>query len=449
MARNGIFRKTLLPLGVLVALIATASASLVNISGSRVTVAAGGGGGTGNVDLSGLGASTAMNVTAYDALSVPAMAAGTVFSDVVTGTRTVKVTDSTTPNTNQHFNQYSNLGAQISQAWGAGLDTYTILFQDSSGGVFLADYQLGGNISNRRTGPSTGEGRYTWSTKAGEAQIIYYTNSTTITRYSSATNSTAAAGIFPASWSGQGPGGASDTWLQINADGSYFTKKTATGVTALKTSDGTITNNAAGTFDELIGPYSTVACLNGNSTIRRWDILANTLTTATLPSGNYAGNHMTIVSGADGLGACPAFDTNTGSGSVGVTMIAADGSNTGNNRPGWYWGQWHNGGFWFDHASGYANQYWIMSFWRNADSGNTANMAWSMAFVKASDFSKKVVGGHYSVGDTGVGNTPGGTDKYRSQPHATVSFDGKLIMFTSNMHDSGRLEVFLMETPRS
>lgn len=432
----------------------SSAVGIVTQSGGRAFAAAASSG-TGNVDLSGLGASTAANTTAYTALSVPAMAAGTAFTDPTTGTRTVKVTSSTVPNSNQHFNEYSTLGLQISQPWGAGSDQYTIWYMDGSGGAFLVDYQLGGTTSNYRAGPG-GESRVAFSRLAGEERTMrVVTSSTQLRRYNTATNAFQDTGNFPYTWSTNGN---NDTWLQLNHAETYATAKcsASTCVTALKLADGTVTTRTGlSGVDELYSGYGDVALINmvSMSSSRLWNIPADTLTALTAPSANFTNTtHVPSLRGASGAtSAFPVFDSASGGGALHWSMIDESGANSGNQvpSPGWYWGQIHSSGHWQQQPAGYANQYFLLSGFRNSDGGNTASMAYQIAFVKCSDFSKKVVGGHYSVGDTGAGNTPGGTDKYRSQPHATISDDGKLIMFSSNMLDSGRLEVFIMETPRT
>ena len=70
---------------------------------------------------------TVWDQTAYDALNVDLMAAGESFADPVTGVLTTKITDSTTPVSSPDWvAYYSTLGLQISQAWGAGKDKYTL-----------------------------------------------------------------------------------------------------------------------------------------------------------------------------------------------------------------------------------------------------------------------------------------------------------------------------------
>src|ERR1700677_1080341 len=124
-----------------------------------------------NINIGALPAVAAPNPTAYTALNVRSMAAGTAFSDPATGTRTVKLTSNGTPSTAQFCTIYATQGLQISQPWGANLNQYTIAFIDvSPGNLHLCDYTLGGTPSNYRTVPGGGAGRVSVSRLSGQAE---------------------------------------------------------------------------------------------------------------------------------------------------------------------------------------------------------------------------------------------------------------------------------------
>jgi len=77
----------------------------------------------------------------------------------------------------------------------------------------------------------------------------------------------------------------------------------------------------------------------------------------------------------------------------------------------------------------------------------TAVLKWNLVFIRSSDASTVVLGHHYSISpysDTGSGSAL----EYWSQPHATQSTDGVLVLYGSNMNDmGGRIDAFLAEVP--
>ena len=59
-------------------------------------------------------------------------------------------------------------------------------------------------------------------------------------------------------------------------------------------------------------------------------------------------------------------------------------------------------------------------------------------------------GQHRFVGHTYTTLPPtNGADSYFSEGHAQIAQSGKLVMFTSNMNDSPRTDVFLLELPEA
>jgi hypothetical protein len=385
--------------------------------------------GTGDVDLSGLSSQTAVDTTAYAALSVQAMAAGANFNDPATGVRTVKVTANGTPASAQFCNAYSTLGLQISQAWGAGSDQYTLWFMSTSGTAYLCDYQLGGTTSNYRAGPG-GEARVAFSRLPGNERIIYVSSSTQLRRYNTETNAYADTGSFPYSWTNNGN---NDTWLQLNDDETWATAKYSGGATALNLSTGSVITQAIGSFDEIYSGSNNIAFINDGASSLVWNLDTNTTTAIGALSGRSSPFHL-----ASMRDYWVWIDSNAGGGVFPLVRAAENGTLNSSVSASGYWNQLHNSGHW-KNGSG-TDQWFLLSTW---SSGVSAWMEYNNIFYNLGSGATKVLGGHYS-------ESPATTaDDYRSQPHTTQSHDGKLVMFSSNMLDGSRVDVFVQEVPRA
>jgi hypothetical protein len=396
-----------------------------------------------NINIGALPAVAAPNPTAYSALKVPRMAAGTAFNDPVTGTRTVKVTSNGTPGTSQFWTIYSTLGLQISQPWGADLNQYTITFIDSSGGLYLCDYRLGGTISNYRTVPGAGESRVAFSRLAGQAQVMYIQSGSRLSKYNTAKNSLANGGMFPIAWPTD-PG--TNCWLQLNQAETWATgqlEQKDNAVTALNTTTGKVITQRLPGIDELYSGYNNVALINcdaGGSGPKAgyvWNLDTNTLTSIGLPYGD-----MPYISHVPSMrGFWIATDTNTGKGGMPLFKINEDGSHSQVSTFQGYYGQWHNCGHWKQSAG--LEQYMLYSMWNPPSDGWTPSLQYALVFVRCDNGSTAVLGHHYSV------LPPATTHPYWSAPRATQSTDGRLVIFTSNMLNGPRNDVFLMEVPVS
>lgn len=407
----------------------------------RSTASGGGGSEVGDVDLTQLPTSAGPDITAYTALDVDGMSAGTSFNDPVTNVLTVKVTDSATPEALHWCNEYSTLGLQISQAWGANGDQYTLWFMSINGVVYLVDYQLGGTLSNYRAGPG-GESRIAFSRLPGEERILYVKSTTQLRRYNTATDSYADTGSFPYSWNQAA--GDSTTWLQVAQDGSWATAQNSghTNATAMRFSDGTVITQATGGNDEMYSGYGDVAFVNDGASSFLWDLTNNT--TEAMPSTGSLAPPFHVAS-LNGYWCW--IDSNTGGGVMPILRLSEDGTlNTSVNQTG-YWGQLHCSGHWTQPAG--TDQWMLVSNWDN-NGGWTSTLRYAIYFLNIGSGTKRILGHSYTDSQQIVSGTrPNGSNNYFSQPHATQSTDGKLVMFTGNMLDSPRTDVFLMEVPRA
>lgn len=392
-----------------------------------------------NINLGGLPKLAAPNPTAYQALNVPGMAAGTAFNDPVTGTRTVKVTANGTPNSAQFCTIYSTQGLQISQPWGANLNRYTIAFINTGSTVYLCDYTLGGTTTNYRAGPG-GAGRVSFSRLAGQAQIMYVQSGSQLSKYNTATNATANSGIFPISWSTDS---SPNCWLQLNQAETWATglNPNDSAVTAVNTTTGKVITQTLKGIDEIYSGYNDVALINcdaggsGATAAYVWNLNSNALTSLDLPWDN-----INFVSHLPSLrGFWVVSDANSGGGTMRLYRINEDGSHALACTQNFYYGQSHTCGHWRQSAG--LDQYYMMSMDDAPGSGWTPSLQYAIVFVRCDNGSSAVLGHHYSV------LPPASTDSYWSQAHATQSNDGRIVLFGSNMLNGPRLDVFLMEVP--
>lgn len=404
------------------------------------------------------GAVLARNTVAYDALNVPAMSAGSSFSDPVTGVRTVKVTDARTPadtvtDTNW-VTLYSSMGLQISQAWGPDNDRYTIIFNQPVGNAHLADYKLGGTVTNYRKAPE-GEGQTAFARSAGNERILYYVNGTHLNRYDTQTNSLANTGDFPFAWPTDNNATA---WFNMNADDTRACAHDGrnTIATALDLTTGAvITRPATAAQHEPYCGSGHTAFLNkganwppANVRDEIWDLRTNTVSRINHPYGT---GILAVDWGGLSHSATPYgdmvfhFDINHGGGNWPSINILSDNTYTTPAIITGYWSDTHSSGHWWDLPAGY-EPHVLMSHDQAAARVDTPSWESTLMFVNTTTGSKRILGHHYAIKPSGI---PGGASTYYDESHATISTDGKLVMFSSTMNKNIRRDVFLMEVPRT
>ena len=406
-------------------------------------------GGVGLVDLTQLNqyttsdsaAMAGRDTTAYAALNVGSMSAGTSFNDPVTSVLTTKLTDSSTPSGGATLGwrmAYSTQGAQISQAWGANGDMYTICVYDAVSSSVLIDYQLGGTCSNYRAGPA-GEGNYTFGRADGNEQIMFVSTGSQLRRYDTSTDSYDDTGDFPYTWSlDSGP----NAWLTSNLTDTIFCGiQSGTTVTSLHTSGPTVRTNTVTGLDELIiGPTDTAFCVG--SPARAWDTVNNTLTTLATPSATWFHSGP---SPADGTGKefTTAINVDDGGGISPTERLYDDGTKSSAiNTPG-YLGGYHLCTYWWkDYPAGYNPQVLVSHdgpFNANESTGTQS----ALYYLDPTTGTRSLIGHHYNLSGSGINIL------YYDDPHAHCSIDGKLVAWGGNMNSTSRFDAFVIEVPRS
>lgn len=394
--------------------------------------------------------SVSPNVSAYKALNVPGLAAGSSYTDPSTGIRVYKVTDATHPASAPAYTvQYSTQGLQIGGPWGPNLDQYTIFFVGSQG--WLVDYKLGGTFSNYRTCPGIA-GMQAFSRHS--PQIQYYSTGSVLHRYNTAINALADTAPFPISWP---TNNTNNMWLMVNQNDTYATAVNASGsgVTSANLTSGAITSYTTPNLDELYIGYGTKALVNddaggsGANAAYVWDLVANTFTSVGLPFGG-----MNTLSHAPSMnGYWLLFDTIVGDGHMPIYQVFEDATHAnpsttcGDNAGGaFYYGQWHASGHWTQQAG--TGQFVLMSMDGSPGSGWSSYAQYANIFVNVATGIAYTLCYHYSDITSAYYSPDGGG--YWAQAHTSLSNDGKVVIWNSNMltaASGGREDIFLCEVP--
>jgi hypothetical protein len=381
-------------------------------------------------------ASQAKNTSAYDALGVPSLAAGSSYNDPVSGLRIWKASSATVPVANANVQHvYSEGPCHISHEWAVGW--HTLVIGTASDG-YLVDHQRGVGFSNYRAFP-VGVGQLTFSQNTATPRICYVQTATQVRRYDTATMSYADTGYFPATMYGGG-------WLQNDANDEYIVTSDlgAKKASCFRVSTGTTNSYTSPTvYDEPYlardGRYVLINSGDGAQTQVLWDAQNNTTGTITSPLSNGFG-HVGILRGFYTI-----TDGDTGGGIIPIYRVASDGSgNTLIKNTSGYYSDSHMSGKWLQTAG--TSQYFLRTVynWTMAFSGGTETAPESLGLIRIDGGDHRFVAHHYSVKPAG-----GGDFSYYSQPRSIISLSGKLAMFTSNMNNQTRTDVFVVELPEA
>lgn len=418
------------------------------------------------------------NVTAYNALNVPGMAAGTFFNDPTTGVVTCKITDSTTPLNGQWCPWYSQMGLAISQAWGTNLDQYHVIMCNttSAGGNpgWVADYGFKASTTpgprNYRNITSFGtnyvSGTASWSRKAGNPHILYtvvgaHIRLLDVTANSGAggfVDSNAAALGYSASWPATGWPFVSlssgqwftvndtETWATANAgNNTAFLAINLTTGAQISQANGNLGGNTDDTYTAAsagAGNFST-----GDQQSKLWNLDTNTLIPYSQALG-FTSSHMAAMRGfyacfnSSGSGSLPfpaaVIAQNTSAtvtlGTQSTPPFFPKGSNTPFHTCGYWWLQPPTTG-----------QYFLQSIAGVQGSQYPASESYALTFLNVWAGTGNRLGFTYG---RNLGTLSGNSDaSYYTQSWGHLSHDGKLVVFGSEMQTGTRLEFFVMEVP--
>jgi hypothetical protein len=426
----------------------------------------------------------AADTTGYAALNIPSQPAGYTWNDTVTGVKTVKVTASGTPNANQFCPWYSSMGLSISLPWGPNKNQYTLAFCDTAANLYFVDYTLGAggsSLSNYRTfnqSSLTGftAGMAAFSRKGVNPHILYYLDSSgkvhiydttagVMANVDSLATTYGYAPVFPISWST-----GINQWFTVDAAEDYASANNASTsantIYIMNLTTGVAQNiTAPYTVDDTYMGYTPVIQGDGyeyvyNIATQTWVAFSPSLTNGVNWPGGYSGDTPSHLASLNGYW----YINNgyQGGGHSQLLQIYANGTNnaaTTYMTDYWpaYWGQDHYSGHWWLQGNGLQQ---MILFSADGDSTGGVGSGWSASEWLANSFINTGTGATYRLGfnysissGTGSGNMPsgfggpGGASVYFSQAHATISHDGKLVMFGSNMMNQARIDLFIQEVP--
>lgn len=354
------------------------------------------------------------------------------YVDPHSGITVLKLTDNGTPSAGNHYHGYSEGGPAISLPWigGDGHTYYTVSIADG----FLVDVRYDTfTTSNWRAFPVDGEINMAFSLNPATPRICYHINDAddkSVIRYNTATNSAANTGFFP--WTNAAVGTAF-SWLQVTVNDTWILgmHNSNQTVSAMRLSDGfnrNITSSGHDVDEPHMDREFPFVYISTND-IANWVVNLETGATVTESGPDIdAADHE---SGMRGFVAVYHLDhgmvkvTKEGVRSAPVSTIVKPPS-----------AEAHQSGCWvYDNP----NNYVVI------DNVNVSNAAYpinhhmiGMVSMNTGDVRLICCGDN-----SGVGYDTGG------QMHPHISPDGKLLMWTSNMNNSGGHQIFLGKLPVS
>lgn len=444
-----------------------------------------GGGGTSTIpNITALSnAFPSANVTAYNSLNVPGMAAGTQFADPTTSVVTWKVTDATTPVSGHWTPWYSQMGLAISQAWGPNLDQYHIIMCSSANGAgntaYVCDFGLSTSstpgLRNYRAITSFGtnyiSGTASWSRLVGNPHILYTVSGgkirlldvTASSGVGAFVDSSAASLGYSSSWPSTGwtfAALSSGQWFTVNDTETWATANAGNGTPflALNLVNGTSISQASGNLGgSTDDTYAAASAGGGNFSTgdqqtKLWNLDTNSLISYSSIPG-FTTSHMAVMRGfyacfdSSGSGSLPFpaaviaqnSSATTTLGTQSTPPYLARGSNTA----------FHNCGYWWL-QSPTTGQYFLLSIAGVQGGSWPASESYALNFVNPWGTASPNTN-TYRLGFTygrNLSTMTGNSDpSYYTQSWGHLSHDGKVVIFGSEMQGGTRIDMFAMEVP--
>jgi len=400
------------------------------------------GGGPADPTLLPVATKQAPYLRAYEALGVGALKAGGSYLDPATGVTVYRVTDAHTPAGNQRaVPDYADGGPFMSLPWTSGGKTYYTLYLQvrvGSNEHYLVDFNYGdGAFSNWRGAPTGASGELLWSFSSSPAtpRIAYYLAGRTLHRYDTEGMTQANIGNFPHTF-GIGKDG---DWLSVDTNDRWFVcqEKFDGGTIAAWNSQTNVEHRGATAEPHMIRDGSFVMGAEDRASTHEnlsGQVVSNTallnLATGVLtrpdqpeshPAGAANGFFMSVNPHQRGGPQLYRFEAATAT----QTRLGGRGAIIGGS--GHFAGQWV-----VDNLPG-LSMWMLFSGWGSRGLLNNA-----IAFIpfNATPDNVRLLAHHYSQ-----------VTDYYAQPHATVSPDGRLVLFGSDMNASGRIDAFLVKVP--
>ncbi len=381
------------------------------------------------------------NLTAYTSLNVSILPAGSSYTDPVTGAKVWKVTSPTVPTANTYiFHSYSEGPAQISREYNG---KHTLWIFGPGGGIWFIDFNRSTGLFNYRAAPA-GTLQASFAKNPATPSIVYLvTSARQIRRFDVATSSFADIAPFPAAFNG-------NQWFaQDMTDTRFIAISIASTSDVLffdRSTGTTITRTFAGLDEPYLEHNGRYVMANTSLTnVSIWDLQTNTVAPLTAP-GNSIFAHV-----GSARGYFIAVDPNTGGGQTPLWAVdpSATRASFQFSTLGGYYPDSHASGSWVQSDIELGNdlkKQWILreTFDFSFAGTGTSGVKEGIAMLTLDGLNFRIAAHHYSVKPPATASS---AFAYYSQPRTTISIDGKLIMFDSNMNGSARTDVFLVEMP--
>lgn len=377
------------------------------------------------------------------------LAAGQTYIDPVTGVTVLKLTSATYPVANTAaMKGYATSGPRISQPWvGSDGHTYYTIALDSPNGFIDLRYDTFASSNFRDPGINCAEVDMAFSlNQATPRHCFSFTGGNVLRRYDTATGNEVVGNGFPKTISGQSSirwlqTQLNDTWIAFmnNSNHVYLAYKPSTNVVR------TMTGARSGlTHDELhldlLNPIVYLSTDNEPNANAPWNLETDTLNKTANGVVFQSDDHCTpglgFVGGMGHWQANGGAYTYQGDINKGTHIILTTAEYHSANAD-----FYHNGAWCMNTRGPNVVDQWFVTSREFQDNAGTKIRRYALAFVKADGSQLRLIGHHDSSGNSG--------DTYFKWSKPSLSPDGKLLMWTSDMNGSNRTDVFVAKIPVS
>jgi hypothetical protein len=375
--------------------------------------------------------------SAYNALSVPSLAAGSSYRDPTTSARIYKLTSASFPAASANWgHDYSEGGNEVSLPYNG--ETRAVLVRQNGGPWWLVDFTPGTGVGNPRqlTGNLAPfmDIAFTFSSNPATPYYAYVSSGSTIRRFDIRTMAEAPGNGWPVT------GETSAMWIQQSENDEFFVwMRGANGTTVVGFEPATNTRKTytnSGLNEPRIdraGRYVGLSMESPHNGLVVWDWLTNTVVWTTpgdpgIPFSHNASLRRRWVSVDWNMSYPPDY-----------TLFTPDVANSARHIGGPANGTLiHGNGTWIQHPASLDDQWALFCHYGSLRPAESYWLAPGAFVLMTPGGERRVLGHPY--------NTSG---DYTYYTFAKFSPDGKYVLFTSNMNGSARSDVFLAEVPQT
>src|SRR5213080_1316179 len=372
--------------------------------------------------------------TAYDALNVPALAAGGWYLDPTTGVKIYKLTSGTFPTSSPNWgHDYSEGGDEVSLPYNG--NTRAVLVRQNGGAWWLVDFTPGGGVGNGRQlagrlAPCFDQS-FSFSNNPATPYYAYVSDCSAIIRFDIRTMTEAPGNGWPISESNA-------CWLQQSENDGLFTwlrGQSGPTVAAFEPATNTLkTYTNSGVNEPRIdraGRYIGLSMNSPPEALFVWDFTTNNIIWQTSGDPGIPFSH-----NASLRRRWLVVDWNSSSPHQ-YAMFTPDVPNSGQ-----YIGgpananDFYGNGNWIQHPADLNDQWAVFSTMEGLQSSGSGWLAPGGMVLITPNGQRRLLGHPYNTGTN-----------YTFYSFVRFAPDGRYVLFTSDMDGSGRNDVFLAELP--